>query len=107
METVIAYSPFDALVAKLQKKGYREFSMTRVGFTSGNGSYYEPRDLTILKVYHFEDVINPKESFDIYTMKDKNGNHGYSIDASVDYEINEQSLLHWFITKVPGNNTVH
>ena len=73
--------------------------MTQVGFTSGDGKYYEPRDLTIVKAYHFEDVINPSESFNVHIMKDSDGIRGYSIDATVHHEINEEMLYHAFSTK--------
>ncbi|HNP23159.1 MAG TPA: hypothetical protein PKM63_02520 [Panacibacter sp.] len=105
MHTIIAYSPIDSMVEKFQKKGYREFKMTRAGFTSGMGKYYEPRDLQITKVYHFEDMVNPNESSFIYVMKDSNGIQGYSVDAAPEYEKNEEELYHWFITKVPKDNS--
>ena len=106
MKAAIAYSPFDSFIEKLRKKSYCEFKMTPVGFTSGGGKFYEPRELAIKKVYRFEDAGNFGDSSYIYLMSDTDGLEGYSIDASEDYEINEQNLYHWFITKVPGDKTI-
>ena len=66
--------------------------MTRAGFISGMGKYYEPRDLQITKVYHF-DMVNPNESSFIYVMKDSNGIQGYSVDAARNMKKQKNSII--------------
>ena len=100
MQTIIAISPVETLVEKLQQKGLPEFRMTRNGFSCGNGRLYAPDELSIIRVYHFEDFINPGESSFIYVIRDRYGLQGYSLDASADYSSNEENLYHWFISKI-------
>lgn len=105
MQTTIALSPCDTLIGKLREKGYRQLSMTSKGFGSGNLKYTDPRELNMLKAYRFEDVINPDHSSSVYILQDKEGNRGYSVDMSEDYENNEYNLYHWFISKIPNANS--
>jgi hypothetical protein len=87
---------------KLQKQGMdQEFLMTKNGFTPGNGKYYEPDELTIIKTYRFEGESDPADSSIIYIIQSKDGVTGYSMDAYGVYSTVDDSNYDEFIKKIP------
>lgn len=81
------------------RKQDNEFRMTDEGFTAGNGKYYEPEDLTIIKTYRFEGESNPSDSSILYLIEATDGLRGYSIDAYGVYT-NHDEKYDEFIQKV-------
>ena len=58
-----------------------EFIMDEKGFTPGNGKYYNPEDLTILRTYRFEGASDPGDSSIVYIVQTNDGLTGYCMDA--------------------------
>ena len=63
------------------KRQDNEFTITPEGFTIGNGKFYKPEDLTIIKTYRFEGESDPSDASILYVIEANDGLIGYSIDA--------------------------
>src|SRR5450432_2424865 len=63
------------------KRQENEFIISPEGFSIGNGKFYQPEDLTIIKTFRFEGDSNPSDSSILYIIEAKDGLIGYSIDA--------------------------
>src|SRR4030081_895631 len=79
----------------------KEFIMTANGFTPGNGKYYGPEDLKIIKTYRFEGDTNPSDSSILYVIEANDGLIGYSMDAYGVYSNHEDDTYDNFIRKIP------
>ena len=89
------------VLEKLRHKHHdNEFVMTAEGFTPGNGKYYQPEDITIIKTYRFEGISDPGDSSVLYIIQGKDGVMGYSIDAYGVYSNNDGPEYDEFIKKV-------
>jgi hypothetical protein len=87
---------------KLKKQGMdHEFLMTKNGFTPGNGKYYEPEELVIIKTYRFEGESDPADSSIIYIIQTRDGLTGYSMDAYGVYSTVDDNSYDEFIKKIP------
>src|SRR6187200_2149954 len=101
MQTIVASSPIDIFVSKLESnKHYCEFKMTDGGFTDQQGHYYSPAELTMVNVYSFPDTDNREEISFVYILRDENRLLGYCVDTFSECSANEASLYSWFIRKV-------
>ena len=83
------------------KKRDNEFKMTADGFGIGNGKYYTPDQLKIIKTYRFEGDSDPADSAIIYLIEAQNGLIGYSMDAYGVYSDHEDDGYDNFIRKIP------
>ena len=83
------------------KKRDNEFKMTAEGFGIGNGKYYTPDQLKIIKTYRFEGDSDPADSAIIYLIEAQNGLIGYSMDAYGVYSDHEDDGYDNFIRKIP------
>lgn len=83
------------------KKRDTEFRMHEKGFGSGNGKYYEPQELKIIRTYRFEGDSNPADNTILYVIEANDGKIGYSIDAYGAYSNSDDSRSDDFIRKVP------
>ena len=92
-----------AVLDKLRLKGYdNEFEITEQGFTPGNGKYYQPEDLTIIKTYRFEGESDPADSSIVYVIQTGDGLIGYSMDAYGAYSTHDEGNNYDdFIKKIP------
>ncbi len=91
-----------AVLEKLRvKKQDNEFKLTPEGFTIGNGKFYQPEDLKIIKTYRFEGESDPSDSSVIYIIEANDGLIGYSIDAYGVYSNHEDDGYDDFIKKIP------
>ncbi len=59
----------------------REFMMMENGFTIDQKKYYEPAELSIIKVYRFEGESDPSDNAILYLIEATDGIIGYSLDA--------------------------
>jgi hypothetical protein len=82
------------------KKRDNEFRMTEEGFGTGNGKFYTPDQLTIIKTYRFEGDSDPSDSSIIYLIEADNGLIGYSLDAYGAYSNHEDDGYDDFIRKI-------
>jgi hypothetical protein len=82
------------------KKRDKEFRMTPEGFTAGNGKYYNPEDLKIIRTYRFEGESDPSDSSIIYLIEAKDGLIGYSMDAYGVYSDHDDDGYDVFIRKI-------
>ncbi len=82
------------------KKRDKEFRMTPEGFTAGNGKYYNPEDLKIIKTYRFEGESDPSDSSIIYVIEANDGLIGYSMDAYGVYSDHDDDGYDDFIRKI-------
>ena len=71
-----------AVLEKLrQQHNDNEFTPLNDGFTTTNGKFYKPEDLTIIRTYRFEGASDPGDSSIVYLMQANDGTMGYSMDA--------------------------
>ena len=90
------------LLSNCKKQGMdHEFLMTKNGFTPGNGKYYSPEDLMIIKTYRFEGESDPADSSIIYIIQTNDGLTGYSMDAYGVYSTVDDTNYDEFIKKIP------
>src|SRR4051812_37041879 len=63
-------SEMTTLTAVLEKLRHQhndnEFTISENGFTTTNGKFYKPEDLTIIKTYRFEGPSDPADSSIVY-----------------------------------------
>jgi hypothetical protein len=78
-----------------------EFILTHQGFTIGNGKFYQPHDLKIIKTYRFEGESDPADSSILYVMEANDGSIGYSVDAYGALSNHDDVDYNGFIVKVP------
>jgi hypothetical protein len=78
-----------------------EFILTPQGFTIGNGKFYQPHDLKIIKTYRFEGESDPSDSSILYVMEANDGSIGYSVDAYGAFSNHDDVDYNGFIVKVP------
>ena len=91
-----------AVLEKLRvKKRDNEFRMSAEGFGIGNGKFYNPEQLKIIKTYRFEGDSDPSDSSIIYLIEADNGLIGYSMDAYGVYSDHEDDGYDDFIRKIP------
>ncbi|MEO6405624.1 MAG: hypothetical protein ABIY51_08840 [Ferruginibacter sp.] len=83
------------------KKQDNEFRMLEKGFGSGNGKYYQPNELKIIRTYRFEGDSNPADNSILYLIEANDGKIGYSIDAYGVYSNNDDERYDDFIRKIP------
>jgi len=83
------------------KKRDNEFRMTEEGFGIGNGKFYTPDELKIIKTYRFEGDSDPSDSSIIYLIEAVNGLVGYSLDAYGAYSNHDDDGYDDFIRKIP------
>ncbi len=70
-----------AVMEKLRIKGIdSEFKWTPDGLTIGSGKFYQPEDLTIIKVYRFEGPSDPADNAILYVIKANDELTGYNLD---------------------------
>jgi hypothetical protein len=94
-------STVTAVLEKLRiKKRDKEFRMTPEGFTAGNGKFYNPEDLKIIKTYRFEGESDPSDSSIIYVIEANDGLIGYSMDAYGVYSDHDDDGYDDFIRKI-------
>ena len=82
------------------KKRDSEFRMLPGGFGIGNGKFYNPEDLTIIRTYRFEADSDPADSSILYVIEANDGLIGYSIDAYGVYSNHEDDGYDDFIKQV-------
>jgi hypothetical protein len=87
---------------RLQKQD-NEFRMHEKGFGTGNGKYYEPSELKIIKTYRFEGDSDPSDSSILYVIEANDGKIGYSLDAYGVYSNHDDAKYDDFIRKIPVN----
>ena len=70
------------VLKKLQGKGIdKDFRWTSKGFTLDSIKMYTPQDLTIVKVFRFEELKDPADLCVLYLIEASDGAMGYIIDA--------------------------
>ena len=91
-----------AVLEKLRvKKRDSEFRMLPGGFGIGNGKFYKPEDLKIIRNYRFEGDSDPSDSQVLYVIQANDGLIGYSIDAYGAYSNHEDDGYDEFIRQIP------
>ncbi|HEX4852307.1 MAG TPA: hypothetical protein VFV08_15935 [Puia sp.] len=89
------------VIEKLRMKRHdNEFLLTPNGFSVGNGKFYQPEDLKIIKTYRFEGESDPADSSILYVIEAKDGLVGYSIDAYGAYSNHEDVNYDEFIRRM-------
>ena len=78
-----------------------EFQITHQGLSPGNGKFYNPEDLKIIKTYRFEGESDPSDSTIIYLIEANDGLIGYSMDAYGVYSDHDDDGYDDFIRKIP------
>lgn len=78
------------------RKEDNELKHEKEGLTTGNGKFYQPEDLTIIKTYRFEGDSNPSDSSILYLVEANDGLRGYSIDAYGAYTNHDEKYDEFF-----------
>jgi hypothetical protein len=78
-----------------------EFLLTHGGFSAGQGKFYLPQDLKIIKTYRFEGDSDPSDSSVLYLLEANDGLIGYSIDAYGAFSNHDDMNYDDFIRKIP------
>lgn len=92
-----------SIMEKLRvRKQDNEFRMTEEGFTPGNGKFYKPEELLIIRTYRFEGESDPADSIILYLLEAHDGMIGYSMDAYGVYS-NQNDEYDEFVKKIPIN----
>jgi len=90
------------VIEKLRlKRQDNEFILTQEGFTIGNGKYYQPLDLKIIRTYRFEGESDPSDASILYVMEAKDGTIGYSVDAYGAFSNHDDVDYNGFILNIP------
>lgn len=90
------------IIEKLRLKRHdNEFLLTPNGFSVGNGKFYHPEDLRIVKTYRFEGESDPSDSSILYVIEAKDGLIGYSIDAYGVYSNHDDVNYDEYIRRIP------
>jgi len=90
------------VIEKLRlKRQDNEFRLTPEGFTIGNGKFYQPQDLKIIRTFRFEGESDPSDSSILYVMESNDGTLGYSIDAYGAFSNHDDVDYDGFIVKIP------
>jgi hypothetical protein len=90
------------VIEKLRlKRQDNEFLPTPEGFSIGNGKYYQPRDLKIIRTYRFEGESDPADSSILYLIEGNDGTIGYSVDSYGAFSNHDDMHYDDFIRKVP------
>jgi hypothetical protein len=90
------------VIEKLRlKRQDNEFILKAEGFTIGNGKFYQPHDLKIIKTYRFEGESDPSDSSILYVMESNDGTLGYSVDAYGAFSNHDDVDYDGFIVKIP------
>lgn len=84
------------------KKIDNEFKLSPEGFTIGNGKFYNPENLKIIKTYRFEGESDPSDSTIIHIIEANDGLIGYSMDAYGVYSDHDDDGYDDFIRKIPS-----
>jgi hypothetical protein len=90
------------VIEKLRlKRQDNEFLLTAEGFTIGNGKFYQPNELTIIKTFRFEGESDPSDSSILYLMESSDGTIGYSVDSYGAFSNHDDVDYDGFIVKIP------
>ena len=90
------------IIEKLRMKRHdNEFLLTPNGFSVGNGKFYHPEDLKIIRTYRFEGESDPSDSSILYVIQAKDGLIGYSIDAYGVYSNHDDVNYDDYIRRIP------
>jgi hypothetical protein len=90
------------VIEKLRlKRQDNEFILKDEGFTIGNGKFYQPHDLKIIKTYRFEGESDPSDSSILYVMESNDGTLGYSVDSYGAFSNHDDVDYDGFIVKIP------
>jgi hypothetical protein len=90
------------VIEKLRiKRQDNEFILTPEGFTIGNGKFYQPQDLKIIKTFRFEGESDPSDSSILYVMEGNDGTMGYSVDAYGAFSNHDDVDYDGIIVKIP------
>jgi hypothetical protein len=101
MTTHTEMTTLSYVLEKLRLKRHdNEFTYTPEGFSIGNGKFYNPEDLTIVKTYRFESDSDPSDASILYVFEANDGLIGYSIDAYGVYSNHEGEGYDDFIRKI-------
>ena len=90
------------VIEKLRMKRHdNEFLLSANGFSVGNGKFYSPQELKIIKTYRFEGDSDPSDSSILYLIEANDGLIGYSIDSYGAFSNHDDVNYDEFILKIP------
>jgi hypothetical protein len=83
------------------KRQDNEFLLTENGFSVGNGKFYTPQELKVIRTFRFEGDSDPSDSSVLYLIEAKDGLIGYSIDSYGAFSNHDDVNYDEFIRKIP------
>jgi hypothetical protein len=90
---------------KLHGKGIdKDFRWTSKGFTLDSVKTYAPQELTIIKVFRFEELKDPSDLCILYLIQANDGMVGYVLDAYGVYSCHDEEGFDNAIRLVPEKN---
>lgn len=91
-----------SILEKLRlRKQDNEFKIESNQFTIGNGKFYQPQDLKIIRTFRFEGESDPSDSSIIYLIEANDGLVGFSMDAYGVYSNHDDDGYDDFIRRIP------
>ncbi|ANE53026.1 hypothetical protein [Flavisolibacter tropicus] len=82
MESPHLMNTLSNVIHKLQKKGLgNDFKWNHKGFTLDGKKYYQPHELSIIKIYRFEEFTNPDDLCVLYLIETNDHMYGYILDT--------------------------
>lgn len=90
------------VIEKLRlKRQDNEFILSPEGFSIGNGKFFQPDELKIIKTFRFEGESDPSDSSILYVMEGNDGTIGYSVDAYGAFSNHDDVDYNGFIVRIP------
>lgn len=91
---------------RLQEKGLaNEIRWTSEGFRIPDGKAYQPSQMTIVKVYRFEELKDPGDQNILYLLQAPDGEMGYILDAYGMYSSHDEDGFDNALRMVPEKSS--
>lgn len=102
MSDSTSMTPLSTVMTRLAQKGYSsEFKIMKEGARlDGHDRLYQPKDLSILKVYRFEGESDPADMAALYALEAMDGKKGFLLNAYGTYSDQDQEYYDNFIKQV-------
>src|SRR5688572_922205 len=102
MELINVMPTLSQVLNKLARKGMdNDLRWTKNGFTIDSIKTYQPHELTIIKVYRFEELKDPGDLCILYLMQANDGVTGYVLDAYGVYSCHDEEGFDNAIRLIP------
>jgi hypothetical protein len=103
MADLPAMNTLSEIITLLQQRNIPEFKFTDRGFTIDDTLYFQPADVSIIKIYRFEGNSDPSDMSVVYVFETSNRQRAYSLNTYGVYD-DQGAAYDNFIREVPEKN---